>query len=65
MLYKCTLSDSHKENYCYITLPSDEPTTNSVSSSDFVKAYASDFLILGLLRHGYHDAVGHGKRSQF
>ena len=42
-----------------ITLPSDEPNVNS-ASTDFVQTYAMDFLTLGLLWRGFHDAIKHG-----
>ena len=48
------------QQFVNITLPSDEPTTDSASSCDCVQAYAMDFLTLGLLWHGYHESVRHG-----
>jgi len=54
-----TVAKAIVQQYVNISLPSDEPTTNS-SSSDFVRAYAMDFLTLALLWHGYHDSVRHG-----
>ena len=44
------------EKFVKIFLPSDEPST-SPPCHEFVQAYATDFLAIGLLWHGFHDAI--------
>ena len=47
------------EKFVKISLPSDEPST-SPPFHDFVQAYVTDFLTIGLLWHGFHDAIRDG-----
>lgn len=47
------------EKFVRVSLPSAGPTSSSSRepSDDTVYAYATDFLTLGLLWHGFHDAI--------
>ena len=47
------------EKFVKISLSSDEPNS-SAPCYDFVQAYATDFLTIGLLWHGFHDAIREG-----
>lgn len=51
------------EKFVKISLPSDEPST-SPPCHDFVQAYATDFLTIGLLWHGFHDAIQEGNGNR-
>ena len=47
------------EKFVKISLPSDEPSS-SPPCHDFVQVYATDFLTIALLSHGFHDAIREG-----
>lgn len=58
------VAESIVNKFVHISIPTSGDPSSGMSVGDFVYAYASDFLTMTLLWHGFHDAIrmGDGNR---